>query len=203
MYKSVENPVGKWIERWKKIFRIFSGLNHPQDSLLNTNRIVGILNLHLNSSLNMLTVPTLSALKSYIGKPIGTTAWKTISQEMIDDFARATQDFQWIHEESERTRRESPFGGPIAHGFLTLSLVSKFIAELLLIESAKMGVNYGLNKVRFTSHVPAGSKVRLHATLLKMDPIEGGAKLIFSCTMEKENSERPACVAEFIGLIME
>lgn len=151
----------------------------------------------------MLTITTLSALKTYIGKSIGTTAWKTISQEMIDDFARATQDFQWIHEDTERTRQESPFGGPIAHGFLTLSLVSKFIAELLTIESAKMGVNYGLNKVRFTSHVPAGSKVRLQVTLSDVVSVEGGAKLVFSCVMEKENSERPACVAEFIGLIME
>jgi acyl dehydratase len=151
----------------------------------------------------MITVPHLTALQDYVGKSLGTTDWKTISQEMIDDFARATQDFQWIHEDTERTRRESPFGGPIAHGFLTLSLVSKFIEELLSVQSAKMGVNYGLNKVRFTSHVPAGSRVRLQVTLAALDPVDQGARLTFACIMEKESGDRPACVVEFIGLIVE
>lgn len=142
--------------------------------------------------------------KSIIGKELPPSSWMTVTQDMIQKFAEATGDFQWIHTDIERAKKESPFGAPIAHGFLTLSLVSKLLEDIIQIESLKMGVNYGLNKARFTSHVPVNSKVRLHAKLLKVEDVENnGIKSFLECLVEIEGSEKPACVAEFIALMFE
>jgi acyl dehydratase len=151
-----------------------------------------------------MTFQNLSALKAAIGQDLGTSQWLTVSQEMINDFAKATLDFQWIHLDVERAKRESPFGGPIAHGFLTLSLAPKFMAELVAVESVKMGVNYGTNKVRFTGSVPAGANVRMTATLKDVkDYPNNGAMVEIAATFELENSSKPVCVAELISLMFE
>lgn len=149
-------------------------------------------------------VARLADLTDFIGKEIGPSEWLEVTQEMVNSFAVATHDHQWIHTDVERSKKESPFGGPIAHGFLSLSLISYFVGELIQVESAKMGVNYGLNKVRFTSHVPSGSRVRLRATLNKLEPYgENGAKMFVNGIMELEGSEKPVCIAEFIALTFE
>lgn len=149
-------------------------------------------------------VARLADLTDYIGKEIGPSEWLEVTQEMINSFATATHDHQWIHTDVERAKKQSPFGTPIAHGFLSLSLISYFVGELIQVESAKMGVNYGLNKVRFTSHVPAGGRVRMRATLGKLEPYgENGAKMFVNGIMELEGSEKPVCIAEFIALTFE
>lgn len=149
-------------------------------------------------------IKQLADLQNFIGKEIGPSEWLEVTQEMVNSFAVATHDHQWIHTDVERAKKESPFGGPIAHGFLSLSLISYFVGELIQVESAKMGVNYGLNKVRFTSHVPSGSRVRMVATLSKIEPYgENGAKMFVNGVMELEGSKKPVCIAEFIALTFE
>jgi acyl dehydratase len=113
-------------------------------------------------------------------------------------FADATLDHQWIHVDPERARRESPFGGPIAHGYYTLSLAPYLLANIMDIEEKKMGVNYGLNKLRFTAPVPIPSNVRVRATLAGIEEIKGGVQAIFNLNFEVEGKEKPACVAEAI-----
>ena len=150
-----------------------------------------------------LTFASLSALKAHEGKSLGTTKWQTVSQEMIDEFASATFDNQWIHVDAEKAAA-SPFGGTIAHGLLTLSLTPKFIYELFEVASSQMGVNYGMNKVRFISPVPSGSKLRLGAVLKSVEMKQPNvAKLTIEATIELENSEKPACVAELLSVIYE
>ncbi|TAG75117.1 MAG: MaoC family dehydratase, partial [Runella slithyformis] len=105
----------------------------------------------------------LTALKAELGQELGSTPYLTVTQEMINDFAKATLDFQWIHVDVEMAKQHSPFKTPVAHGFLTLSLAPKFMSDLFQVTSVKMGVNYGANKIRFTSAVPAGSNVRMRA----------------------------------------
>jgi acyl dehydratase len=144
----------------------------------------------------------LAELRQAAGREFGPSEWLTITQEMVNDFASATKDFQWIHVDVERARRESPFGGPIAHGFMTVSLVSHFLESVLQVKSAKMGVNYGLNKVRFTSAVPVGANLRMKGVVKAVtDQPPGGVKMTLSCTIEIEGQDKPACIAEFIGLI--
>ena len=151
-----------------------------------------------------MTFDNLAHLKESIGQEFGPSEWMIITQEMVNDFARATADFQWIHVDVERAKKESPFGGPIAHGFMTVSLVSHFLESILVIKSAKMGVNYGLNKVRFTSAVPVGSRLRMKGVLIAAEDYqETGAKMTVSAVIEMEGSKKPACIAEFIGLIFE
>ena len=151
-----------------------------------------------------MTFQNLTELKAAIGQDLGTSQWLTVSQEMINDFAKATLDFQWIHLDVERAKRESPFKGPIAHGFLTLSLAPKFMAELVDVTSVKMGVNYGTNKVRFTGSVPSGSNVRMKATLKDVkDYPNNGAMVEIVATFELENASKPVCVAELISLMFE
>ncbi|MEM7654974.1 MAG: MaoC family dehydratase [Bacteroidota bacterium] len=146
----------------------------------------------------------LQELDALVGQELGVSEWMTVSQEMINQFAEATGDHQWIHTDVERAKTESPFGGPIAHGFLTLSLASHLLMSLLQIKSVKMGMNYGLNKVRFTGAVPAGSRVRMHARLLSSDPYAGnGRKFVAACNFELEGQEKPVCVAEFVALSFE
>ncbi|WP_028937850.1 MaoC family dehydratase [Pseudonocardia spinosispora] len=134
-------------------------------------------------------------LKSAVGQHTGTSDWVTIEQKQIDTFADATGDHQWIHVNAEKAE-SGPFGKTIAHGFLTLSLLPVFGAATYQVEGIKMGINYGLNKVRFTSPVPVGSRVRGSFELLDVAEVTGGVQVTNKVTVEIEGSDRPACVAE-------
>ena len=142
---------------------------------------------------------SLRSLENRVGEEVGVSPWVEISQERIDQFAEATGDFQWIHVDKERAKG-SPFGGTIAHGFLTLSMLPKLSESTFEFSDRKMGVNYGLNKVRFTAPVPAGAKIRGRFTLAKYEKIEGnGVQTTWSVTFEREGGDKPVCVAESIG----
>lgn len=146
----------------------------------------------------------LAALKTYEGKTLPPTEWITVTQEMINAFAEATLDFQWIHIDIERAKKESPFKAPVAHGFMSIALASKFLEMAIEIQSLKMGVNYGLNKIRFPHHVPVGSRLRMHATTVKVEGYgENGAKTTWDVVIEIEGIEKPACVAQYITLMFE
>ena len=144
----------------------------------------------------MTTTTTMAELDGLIGSELGTSDWYEVTQEHVNLFADATGDHQWIHVDVERATRESPFGGPIAHGYLTLSLLVPLFGQVLLVTDTVMGVNYGLNKVRFPSPVPVGSRVRLTATLANVEEITGGKQLTFSCVIEREGGDKPVCIAE-------
>jgi len=142
---------------------------------------------------------TPDSLKQFVGKEIGVSDWLTVTQERIAQFAEATEDRQWIHLDHERAARESPYGTTIAHGFLTLSLISRFMKDVIQVPSGvKMAVNYGLNRVRFPSPVRAGSKIRARVALLNVKEVPGAYETIFSVTVESEGCEKPCCVAESI-----
>ena len=143
-------------------------------------------------------IQNLEELKKMVGQEVGVSNWHRVTQEAINMFADATLDHQWIHVDPARARRESPFGGPIAHGYYTLSLAPYLMADILDVKEKKMAVNYGLNKLRFTAPVPIPSNVRLRATLAAIEEIQGGVQGIFSLTFEVEGKEKPACVAEAI-----
>ncbi|MET3117204.1 acyl dehydratase [Undibacterium sp. GrIS 1.8] len=147
----------------------------------------------------MREIHNLAELKSLVGQEVATSDWVEVTQQRINTFAEATGDLQWIHIDVERSKRESPFGGPIAHGFLTLSLLPMLMQNAITMTDVKMGVNYGLNKVRFVSPVPAGSKVRAKMRLLSVEDIKDGAQMTWEVTIEREGSDRPACVAESIS----
>lgn len=138
------------------------------------------------------------------GKSLPVGDWMTVTQEMINDFAKATGDFQWIHVDVEKATKHSPFKKPVAHGFMSVSLLAKMIAESIQVKSAQMGVNYGLNKVRFPSPVLVDSKLRLVGHIANIEDYgETGLKITWNCTVEIEGSEKPACFAEFISLMFE
>jgi acyl dehydratase len=141
------------------------------------------------------------SLKDMVGQEIAVTGWFNVTQERIQQFADATLDHQWIHVDVERARRESPFKAPIAHGFLTLSLLPHFMHEALQIrQSVRLGVNYGLNRVRFVSPVRAGSNIRARITLQSLkDVLPGGVEVVFQATVEVEGGEKPCCVAEWVA----
>jgi acyl dehydratase len=144
-------------------------------------------------------VDTPDSLKEYVGKEIGVSEWLTITQERIAQFAEATEDRQWIHLDRERAEKESPFGTTIAHGFLTLSLISRFMKDVIQVRSGVgMAINYGLNRVRFPAPVRAGSKIRARVTLLSVKEVSGAYEAVFSVTVEGESGEKPCCVAESI-----
>ncbi|WP_280434860.1 p-hydroxycinnamoyl-CoA hydratase [Nocardia carnea] len=144
-------------------------------------------------------VATLADLAALEGQSLGTSSWFEIPQQRIDTFAAATDDHQWIHTDPERAQAESPFGGPIAHGYLTLSLIIPMWDEVLTVDSVTMAVNYGLNKVRFTNPVPAGGRVRLNATLRKLEELpKGGMQLTIGAEIELDGAQRPAVVAEAV-----
>jgi acyl dehydratase len=142
-----------------------------------------------------------AALKDLVGQELAVTDWFTIAQERIQQFADATLDHQWIHVDVERARRESPFKAPIAHGFLTLSLLPHFMHEALAIkQGVRLGVNYGLNRVRFVSPVPAGSNVRARIALQALKDVPPDAvEVIFNVIVELQGAEKPCCVAEWIA----
>ena len=142
--------------------------------------------------------PTLASLQALVGQPLGSSPWVTVDQRRIDLFAEATGDHQWIHLDAERAAA-GPFGTTIAHGFLPLSLLPELAAKAMVVDDVKMGVNYGLNRVRFTAPVPSGSRVRGHLRLKAYEPIEGGAQLTLEVTIEREGSAKPACVAETLS----
>jgi len=144
-------------------------------------------------------VDTPDSLKQFVGKELGVSDWLAMSQERIAQFAEATEDRQWIHLDQERAERESPYGATIAHGFLTLSLISRLMKDVIQVRGGTgMTVNYGLNRVRFPSPLRAGSKIRARVTLLNIKEGPGAYETLFSVTIESEGSEKPCCVAESI-----
>jgi len=146
----------------------------------------------------MATTIALDALPARIGVEVAVSDWFEVGQARIATFADATDDHQWIHLDPERCGRESPFGQPVAHGFLTLSLLPAMLTSALAIEGMRMGVNYGLNKVRFPSPLPAGSRVRGRWLLRGADAVAGGWQFTWDVTIEAEGAAKPVCVAEFL-----
>lgn len=138
-------------------------------------------------------------LRQKIGQEIAVGDWQAVSQEQINLFAEATGDFQWIHLDQARAATESPYGTTIAHGFLTLSLIPRLMAETIKLPAAKMSVNYGLNRVRFAAPVPAGKRVRARVTLLGVEAVSGGDQINWKVLIEVEGSEKPACIAETLA----
>jgi len=144
-------------------------------------------------------VESVDGIKSFVGKEIGVSDWLVISQDRINAFADATGDRQWIHLNAERAKRESPFGKTIAHGFLTLSLISHLMQQTVQIRTgSRLAVNYGLNRVRFPAPVREGSRIRGHFTLASFKDLGDSYEAIFNCSVECEGLEKPACVAEWL-----
>ena len=149
----------------------------------------------------MLTVETPQDLKQHIGKTLGPSDWITVDQAMIDKFAEVTGDHQWIHVDVERAKKEMPGGKTIAHGYLTLSLLPRLAPTLLKVNKRKRGVNYGSNKIRFTNTVPAGSRIRLKQTIKAVEDVpDNGVRITSEMVIEVEGQERPALVAEVLGI---
>ena len=146
-----------------------------------------------------LTLETPEALKEFVGKEIGVSEWMSVTQERIDQFAEATEDRQWIHVDRERAKRESPFGATIAHGFLTLSLLSHLMQQAVQVRGGtRLVVNYGLNRVRFPSPVREGSRIRGRFTLMNLTERDEAHEAVFGCLVECEGSDKPCCVAEWV-----
>ncbi|HTQ75434.1 MAG TPA: MaoC family dehydratase [Burkholderiales bacterium] len=145
-----------------------------------------------------MVIPGIDRLKDWVGREVAVTEWMTVTQEHIDEFADATGDDQWIHVDRERAARESPYGTTVAHGFLTLSLLPSFFMDAIEIQGARMGINYGLNRVRFTGPVPAGSRVRARFRLASAEDIEQGVQMVWNVTVELGGADKPVLVAEWI-----
>lgn len=151
-----------------------------------------------------LIIKDFKELRTWVGKELPYGDWLEVTQEMINDFANATLDHQWIHVDVDRANQYSPFKKPVAHGFLSLSLLSKLLGDLIAVTSAKMGINYGLNKVRFPSPVLVDSRIRCQGHIKEIEAYgDHGVKITWNCTVAIENSDKPACVAEFISLMFE
>ena len=148
----------------------------------------------------MLTLNGPDEVKAHEGEELGVSEWHLVTQEEIDAFADATGDHQWIHVDVERAK-ETPFGGTIAHGLYTLSLGPKFSYSMFSLEGFTFGINYGYDKVRFPAPVPVGSRVRMRATLAKVDEVPGGLQFTITQTFEIEGAEKPACVAESLSRV--
>ena len=145
-----------------------------------------------------IVIPGIAGLKDWVGKEVAVTDWLTVSQERIDAFAAASGDDQWIHVDRARAAVESPYRVTVAHGFLTLSLLSVLMREAVEIRGVRMGINYGLNRVRFTGPVPAGSRVRARFRLAGAEPIDGGVQATWGVVVEREGEAKPVLVAEWI-----
>jgi acyl dehydratase len=145
----------------------------------------------------MLSVATPADLHAHVGATLGPSDWLEVPQESVNLFADATHDHQWIHVDPERAE-QGPFGGPIAHGYLTLSLVVPLVGQLITAEQRSMGVNYGLNKVRFPAPVPVGSRVRLTGTVVSVDDVAGGVQFVLDLVMEREGGDKPVLVAQAV-----
>jgi acyl dehydratase len=144
------------------------------------------------------TTTTLAELPSFKGQTLGVSDWFEITQGRVNTFADATDDHQWIHVDVERAKAESPFRGPIGHGFLTLSLFVPMWSQILKVTDVRMGVNYGLNKVRFPAPVPVGSRIRLTATLVDVEKFRGGLQIVAGGVIEREGGDKPVCVLESV-----
>jgi acyl dehydratase len=143
-------------------------------------------------------IESLNELKTRVGQEVAASDWFEVTQGRINQFAEATEDRQWIHTDPGRAARESPFRGTIAHGFLTLSLLSELLKRAVSVGGVRMGVNYGLNRVRFVRPVPAGARIRGRFTLAALEEVKGGVQATWSVTVELEGGDRPCCVAEWL-----
>ena len=151
----------------------------------------------------LLEVNGAEGLREMIGKEVGPSEWREVTQEMIDDFARLSGDDQWIHVDVERAKTDSPYGETIAHGNLTLSMIDGMRLELVKLNGARMGVNYGWNRVRFPAPVPAGSRVRATVEFLALEEVGGGwYQQQTRFTVEVEGNEKPCCVADHVGRVL-
>ncbi|MBV6323374.1 MaoC family dehydratase [Duganella violaceipulchra] len=146
----------------------------------------------------MRSFANLAAMKAEIGNEVAVSDWVDITQARIDLFADATGDHQWIHTDAERAARESPYGATVAHGFLTLALLPALLVNALHMVDMTMGLNYGLNKVRFPAPVPVGSRLRARLTIAAIDDIADGAQVLWGVVIEREGGDKPVCVAEFV-----
>jgi acyl dehydratase len=146
----------------------------------------------------MREIASLEELMGLAGTEVAVSDWIEVTQERINTFADATQDNQWIHVDPERCARESPFGRPVAHGFLTLSLLPVMFENAVRMLDVRMVLNYGLNKVRFPAPVPVDSRMRARMTLSSVEEIEGGAQLVWAVVVECEGMPKPVCIAEFV-----
>ena len=149
----------------------------------------------------MKTFHGLDEFEKAVGTHLGHSDWHTVTQEQVDLFAEATGDHQWIHVDPERAK-DGPFGGTIAHGYLTLSMVPKLVWEVYKVEGLSMGVNYGSNKVRFPSPVPVGSRIRAGVELVSLERGPNGAQATVRVTIEREGGDKPACVAETVSVLV-
>ncbi|MGV3759831.1 MAG: MaoC family dehydratase [Actinomycetota bacterium] len=145
------------------------------------------------------TFDSLDDLRAATGTHLGTTDWLEITQDRVDLFADATGDHQWIHVDVDRATRESPFGGPIAHGYLTLALTNLFLPQLIAVPAASSGVNYGTGRVRFPAPVPVGSRIRAGAEITEVDEVPGGVQTTITITVEREGGDKPVCVVESLS----
>ena len=145
-----------------------------------------------------MTTIALADLAAHVGQTVGTSDWLAISQDRINVFADATGDHQWIHVDPERAKSDSPFGTTIAHGFLTLALISALMRNAVTIDGLRMAINYGLNRVRFVSPVPSGARIRATVALGDVSPVEGGAQATWNVTVEREGGSKPCLVAEWL-----
>jgi acyl dehydratase len=143
-------------------------------------------------------VPSIGELQRLVGTEVAVSDWVTVTQDRIGEFAAATDDHQWIHVDAARAAKESPYGTTVAHGFLTLSLLPHLLAQAIEIRGARMGVNYGLNRVRFTGPVPAGSRVRARFALAACEDIPRGVQATWTVTVEREGEAKPVLVAEWL-----
>jgi acyl dehydratase len=143
-------------------------------------------------------IDSIEEVKDLAGSEIGVSDWLTVTQERIRQFADVTEDRQWIHVDVERAQRESPYSTTVAHGFLTLSLLSRLLKGVIDVRGARMGINYGLNRVRFPAPVRSGARIRARVRLDSAKGFQGGLEAVFSFTIECEGSEKPCCVAEWV-----
>jgi acyl dehydratase len=158
--------------------------------------------MQLGNKKPLVTVDGLEALKGLVGREIGPTDWRSVTQEDIDDFARLSGDDQWIHVDVDRATRESPYGVPIAHGNMTLSMFDGFRMELWRTTDFELGINYGWNKVRFPAPVPVGARLRARTVIVSVDDMgKGWWQVVQKATIELEGSEKPACTAERVGWV--
>jgi acyl dehydratase len=144
------------------------------------------------------TILSVPQLRQRVGAEVGVSDWFEVTQDHINEFAEATGDRQWLHVDPDRASRESPFGRTIAHGFLTLSMLSRMIEETITVTGMRMGINYGFNRVRFTGPVPSGSRIRAHFVLAALDDLEGGVQMTWNVSVEREGETKPVLVAEWL-----
>ncbi len=148
--------------------------------------------------MSSVSIDNLQDLTGHVGKELVVSDWMEVTQPMVDAFAEITGDPQWIHIDTARARKESPFGGTIAHGFLTVSLLSRFLNRSVDFGPSRMGVNYGFNRLRFTAPVKVGSRLRARFAIKDLQPIEGGVQIVWAVTMECDDSDKPVLIAEWL-----